>query len=95
MQEAADLAVAMDTFGVSPSSGLLETMDPKTEEEFDKFREALCDKIVAYEVTLEPKFKTLQAHNLSLEGPISKLKQAFCTLLIGFSDGIFKLDFAF
>ncbi len=52
MQEASDLAVAMETFGVSPSTGggVLETMDPKEEKEFDKFREALCDKIANYEV---------------------------------------------
>ncbi len=49
LQEVSDLAVAMDTFGVAP--GVLDSMDPKLEEDFDKFREALCDKITAYEVS--------------------------------------------
>ena len=51
LQEDADLAVAMETFSVAPSSGL-DAMDPKTEEEFDKFRETLCDKITKYEVSV-------------------------------------------
>ncbi len=49
LQEVSDLAVAMDTFGVAP--GVLDSMDPKLEEDFDKFREALCDKITTYEVS--------------------------------------------
>ncbi len=52
LQEDSDLAVAMDTFGIAPR--VLDSMDLKLEEDFDKFREALCDKIAIYEVSLAP-----------------------------------------
>ena len=51
LQEDSDLAVAMETFGVA-SGGILDSMDPNSKEEFDKFREALCDKITKYKVCI-------------------------------------------
>ena len=58
LQEEADLVVAMETFGLA-SGGVLDSMDPKSNEEFDKFREALCDKITKYKVRPPVVFVTI------------------------------------
>ena len=49
LQEESDLAVAMETFGVKHK--LIDTMEPKSEEEFSEFQEALTAKISKYEVS--------------------------------------------
>ena len=48
LQEESDLAVAMETFGVKHK--LIDTMEPKSEEEFTEFQEALTAKISKFEV---------------------------------------------
>ncbi len=45
LQRDSDMAVAMETFGISKPSGI-EGMEPSSEEEFTTFRDALADKIV-------------------------------------------------
>ena len=49
LQEESDLAVAMETFGVK--NKLIDTMEPKTAEEFEEFQEALTAKISKLEVS--------------------------------------------
>ena len=49
-QEESDLAVAMETFGVKHK--LIDTMEPKSEEEFVEFQEALTTKITKFEVSV-------------------------------------------
>ena len=50
LQEESDLAVAMETFGVKHK--LIDTMEPKSEEEFVEFQEALTTKITKFEVSV-------------------------------------------
>ena len=49
LQEESDLALAMETFGVKHK--LIDAMEPKSEEEFTEFQEALTAKITKFEVT--------------------------------------------
>lgn len=49
LQEESDLAVAMETFSVKHK--LIDTMEPKSEEEFAEFQEALTAKISKFEVS--------------------------------------------
>ena len=49
LQEESDLALAMETFGVKHK--LIDTMEPKSEEEFSEFQEALTAKITKFEVS--------------------------------------------
>ena len=49
LQLESDLAVAMETFGVSKGGGV-ESMNPNNEEEFNTFRDALVDLIVTHKV---------------------------------------------
>ena len=51
LQEESDLAVAMETFGVK--NKLIDTMEPKSEEEFTEFQEALTTKITKFEVSVK------------------------------------------
>ena len=48
LQEESDLTLAMETFGVKQK--LIDTMEPKTEEEFTEFQEALTTIITKFEV---------------------------------------------
>ena len=48
LQEESDLAVAMETFGVRHK--LIDTMEPKNEEEFSEFQELLTTKISNFKV---------------------------------------------
>lgn len=48
LQEESDLALAMETFGVKHK--LIDTMEPKSEEEFTEFQEALTTKIANFKV---------------------------------------------
>ncbi len=50
LQEESDLAMAMETFGVKHK--LIDAMDPKSEEEFTEFQEALTTKITKFEVSM-------------------------------------------
>ena len=49
LQEESDLALAMETFGVKDK--LIDTMEPKSEEEFSEFQELLTAKITKFEVS--------------------------------------------
>lgn len=51
LQEESDLVVAMETFGVKHK--LIDTMEPKSEEEFAEFQEALTTKITQFEVSVK------------------------------------------
>ena len=55
LQEESDLAVAMETFGVKHK--LIDTMEPKSEEEFTEFQEALTTKITKFEVSVKDTMK--------------------------------------
>ena len=48
LQEESDLALTMETFGVKHK--LIDTMEPKSEEEFTEFQEALTTKIANFKV---------------------------------------------
>ncbi len=50
LQEESDMAVAMETFSVKVK--LIDTMEPKSEEEFIEFQEALTTKITKFEVSI-------------------------------------------
>jgi len=50
LQEESDLLLAVETFGVSDSvQGLIDSMEPSSKEDFDKFEELLRGKITKYE----------------------------------------------
>ena len=50
LQEESDLLLAVETFGVSDGlRGQIDSMEPSTKEDFDKFEELLCTKITKYE----------------------------------------------
>lgn len=51
LQEESDLAMAMETFSVKHK--LIDTMEPKSEEEFIEFQEALTTKITKFEVSVK------------------------------------------
>ena len=48
LQEESDLAVAMETFGVKHK--LIDTFEPKSEEEFSEFQDLLSAKILNFKV---------------------------------------------
>ena len=51
LQKESDLHLAMETFGVSDRvSGGIDSMNPTSEEEFNRFKDVLSDKIVSLEV---------------------------------------------
>ena len=50
LQEESDMAVALETFGVKHK--LIDVMEPKSEEEFTEFQEALTMKITKFEVRI-------------------------------------------
>lgn len=50
LQEESDMAVALETFGVKHK--LIDVMEPKSEEEFTEFQEALTTKITKFEVSI-------------------------------------------
>jgi len=52
LQKESDLRLAMETFGGGNVGGAntLDAMDPKTDEEFTSFKDALCSKVTQYEV---------------------------------------------
>ena len=51
LQEESDMALAIETFGVKHK--LIDTMEPKSEEEFSEFQEALKAKITKFEVSVK------------------------------------------
>ena len=51
LQKESDLRLAMETFGVGVGASMLESMNPKSEEDFGQFKDALAGKIVKYAVS--------------------------------------------
>ena len=49
LQHESDLRIAMEVSG--GNTGRIEAMDPSSEEEFSKFKDALSEKISKYEVS--------------------------------------------
>ena len=50
LQKESDLRLAMETFGGTSATGTLDAMDPKSEEDFSEFKDALAAKITKYGV---------------------------------------------
>ncbi len=66
LQKESDLELAMETFGVSDSSGGggLESSNPSTDEDFTSFGNSLTDLIVKFEVYLISTFGGEAKHAL-------------------------------
>ena len=50
LQKASDLTLAMETFSAASSGPTLDSMEPKSPEEFAEFKDALADKITQFKV---------------------------------------------
>ncbi|XP_043288796.1 eukaryotic translation initiation factor 3 subunit J [Venturia canescens] len=80
LQEQADLRLAMETFGVTESTGL-DAMLPDTKEEFDQFCEILAQKINSFNKHTEfPGFAEELVNRIAVNLPSTSLKKLKTTL---------------
>ena len=61
LQEESDLVLAMETFGVRHK--LIDTMEPKNEEEFSEFQELLTTKISNFKVCYSGSLHVASSHS--------------------------------